>query len=97
MFVGATFDVDYFVIDLCFGPCTEDAVFVRGGGIETFDVQILYIRSVVREAPGDAVIVSDDYERRTGQGKSLYVPTWGGGMDLVPDWRKPEFQVGVVR
>src|SRR5882762_4578022 len=96
MFVGGSFYVNCFVIDLRFLPSAVDAVFIRCGWVESLDVQILYIRAVVGKAPSDAVVVADDDQRCAGQSESLYVPAGGGDVDFVPDGRKPKFQVGVV-
>src|SRR5258705_852928 len=96
MFVGGSFDVNRFVIDLRFFPSAVDAVFIRSGWVKGFDVQILYIRAVVGKAPGDAVIVTDDDQRCAGQSESLYVPAGSGDVDFVPDRRQAKLQVGVV-
>jgi len=88
MFVGGPFDVNRFVIDLRFLPSAVDAVFIRSGWVEGFDVQILYICAVVGKSPSDAVVVTDDDQRCAGQSESLYVPAGRGDVDFVPDGRK---------
>src|SRR6267154_6499809 len=92
VFVGGSFDVNRFVIDLRFFPSAWDAVFIRRGWVEGFDVQILDIRAVVGKAPSDAIVVTDDDQRRAGQSESLHVPARSRDMDFVPDGRKPKFQ-----
>src|SRR5712671_5322492 len=96
MFVGGSFDVNRFIIDLRFLPSAVDAVFIRSGWVEGFDVQILYIRAVIRKSPSDAIVVTDDDQRRARQSESLHVPTGRGDVDFVPDGRKAHLRVGVV-
>ncbi len=96
MFVGLAFDVDGFVEDLGFRPFAVDLIFVGCGGIEFFDVEVLDVGAVVGEAPGDAIVVSDDDERRAGKSETFCVEIGSGEMNFVPDGRDGKFEMGVV-
>src|SRR5271155_4965938 len=96
MLVGLSFYMNCFVEDLRFHPCPVDAILVGGGGIESLDVEVLYVSAVVREAPGDAGVVADDNERGTRQSESFRVVIWGCEMNFVPDRGDGEFEMRVV-
>ncbi len=70
--------------------------------VQAFDVKVLYIRSDVREAPGDPVIVTDHHSRNTGKRKAGYVKrtlsTSGRTVqsDLVPDGRHLRAEMRII-
>src|SRR6202158_5379675 len=72
------------------------AVFVGGGGVEGFDVQVLHIGAIVGESPGDAIVVANDHERGARQSEAFDVPARGGDVDFVPDGREHQLQVRIV-
>src|SRR6185437_11792516 len=87
MFVRLSFNVDYFVKNLGLLPSAIHTIFIRRGGIRRLDVQVLHVGAVIGKAPGDAVIVTNDDERRAGESESLGVKTGGAEMDFIPDGR----------
>ena len=94
--VGLPFDVNRFVKNLRLCPFSVHPVFVGCCGIERLDVEVLNVGAVIREAPGDAVVVTDDDERGAGQSEAFRVVIGRGEMNFVPDRRYREFEMRVV-
>ncbi len=63
-FFTAALHFNRFIDDDHIAPFAIDFVLIGVGGINFFDKQILHIRPDVGEAPGNAVIVTDDDARR---------------------------------
>ena len=74
MFVGLALYANHFIEQLRLHPFSVDAIFVGRGGIERFDVEILNVGAIVGEAPGDAIVVTDDDEGCARKREAFYVP-----------------------
>ena len=65
--------------------------------VEILDVQILHGRLDVGEAPGNALVVTDDDERHSGQRHADYIVTTAAQMRLIPKVRHLVAKVHVIR
>src|SRR5215475_5278438 len=70
---------------------------MRSCGIKRLYVQVLDVRAVIGEAPGNAVVMSDHDEWRAWPREALGIEAGSGQMDLVPNRRHGEFEVRVIR
>jgi hypothetical protein len=96
VFIGLALDSEHFVEDLRLAPRAVDAILIGRGGIEGFDVEILYVGAIVREAPGNSVVVANDDERSAGQSEAFNVPTGRGEVNFVPDGRNGQLEMCVI-
>ena len=71
----SAFDVDDFPAGLRGNPLAVRAILHWIGGIECFRVEILHVRAVVRESPGDLIVVSDHNAGNAGQREALGIPS----------------------
>ena len=77
-------------------PLAVDTVFERILRVKRFGVDGEDIGEVVGEAPGDAIVVADDDERRAGKRESLHIPAGRGEVDQIPDGGSRPAKVRVV-
>ncbi len=94
--------LDCFLDQLHIHPLAIDFVLVRVRRVDLLDVQVLDIRADVGEAPGDAVIVTDDHARCAGKGhagdliRTISILLEAMQTDLIPDGGHLSPQVRVV-
>src|SRR6266567_1171779 len=96
VFIRLSLDANRFVKDLRLCPGAFYAVLIGEGWIESLDVEVLNVCTIVGEAPGDAVVMTDDNHRRPRQRKAFDVPAGCREVNFVPDWRNPEIEMGVI-
>ena len=66
-------DLDGFRAGFKIHPFAIDFILIWVFRINSFDIQIHHIRTDIREAPGDPVIMTDDNTRHTREGEAGYV------------------------
>ena len=69
---------------------------VAAGSVQLFDVEVLHVGAGVRKAPGDALVVPDDYARHAGQRRADDVDAGRGDLREVPHRWRGEAEVRIV-
>src|SRR6478672_2633348 len=92
--VRRAFHMNGFADYLWFLPARWSLIFARC--VELLYEKVLHVRIQVCVTPGNALVVSNNHERHTGQGKAFHVETSGMQMRLIPHARFPMWQMHVI-
>src|SRR5262249_23872145 len=93
--VGLAFDVDGFGTVLSRLPTLGSLIGTLV--VEGFNVEVLHGGPDVRESPGDAAIMSDNYERKSGESHSDDVVVSRAEVRLIPKIGHLVVEVHIVR